>query len=99
MSWIATCPHETVDLTASELQSLGILEQTKLYRGVMFDCDLEIIEKRIEKIKPLGIFAGNMGIIGMCLDLPIILDYNSNCFIDFYKLLFFQPYNLINTIW
>lgn len=49
---------------------------------IMFDSDLEIIKKRIEKIKPAGIFAGNMGIIGMELNLPIILDYNSNCFND-----------------
>ncbi len=41
MEWIATCPHETVDVLASELQSLGIKEQTKLYRGIMFNCDLE----------------------------------------------------------
>jgi putative N6-adenine-specific DNA methylase len=41
MEWIATCPHETVDVLASELQSIGINEQTKLYRGVMFQSDLE----------------------------------------------------------
>jgi putative N6-adenine-specific DNA methylase len=41
MLWIATCPHETVDVLASELHSIGIDEQTKLYRGVMFECDLE----------------------------------------------------------
>ncbi len=39
--WIATCPHETVDVLGSELVSLGVENQTTLYRGVMFDCDLE----------------------------------------------------------
>jgi 23S rRNA G2445 N2-methylase RlmL len=41
MHWIATCPHETVDVLAAELQSLGIVEHNTLYRGIMFDCDLE----------------------------------------------------------
>ncbi len=41
MSWIATCPHETVKVLASELQTLGILSQTTLYRGIRFECDLE----------------------------------------------------------
>ena len=41
MQWIATCPHETVDVLGAELVSLGIEQQIKLYRGIMFDCDLE----------------------------------------------------------
>ncbi|OFZ13024.1 MAG: hypothetical protein A2X86_09380 [Bdellovibrionales bacterium GWA2_49_15] len=41
MQWIATCPHETVDVLASELHALGVQEQNKFYRGIMFDCDLE----------------------------------------------------------
>ena len=41
MKWIATCPHETVELLASELYQLGIHEQTKLHRGTEFDTDLE----------------------------------------------------------
>lgn len=41
MSWIATCPHETVDLLASELRGLGIQDQVLLHRGVTFDANLE----------------------------------------------------------
>lgn len=41
MKWIATCPHETVDVLASELSELGITDQTILHRGVAFDTDLE----------------------------------------------------------
>lgn len=41
MRWIATCPHETVDVLASELNSLGIHDQTRLHRGIAFDADLE----------------------------------------------------------
>jgi collagenase-like PrtC family protease len=49
---------------------------------IMFDSDLELIEKRIKEINPAGLFAGNLGIIKMNFNLPIILDYNSNCFND-----------------
>lgn len=41
MQWIATCPHETVDVLESELQAMGIQNQTRFHRGVFFDCDLE----------------------------------------------------------
>jgi len=41
MKWIATCPHETVDVLASELYSLGVKDQKKLHRGIAFDADLE----------------------------------------------------------
>jgi putative N6-adenine-specific DNA methylase len=41
MRWIATCPHETVEVLSAELGSLGICNQTKLHRGIMFDVDLE----------------------------------------------------------
>lgn len=39
--WIATCPHETVDVLAQELTALGIVEQKKLHRGIAFETDLE----------------------------------------------------------
>ncbi len=39
--WIATCPHETVDVLDSELESLRIHNRNKFYRGVFFECDLE----------------------------------------------------------
>jgi putative N6-adenine-specific DNA methylase len=41
MKWIATCPHETVDVLASELTSLGITDQHVLHRGIAFHADLE----------------------------------------------------------
>lgn len=41
MKWIATCPHETVEVLASELYQLGIQGQKVLHRGIAFDTDLE----------------------------------------------------------
>ncbi|PJB54180.1 MAG: hypothetical protein CO099_03040 [Bdellovibrio sp. CG_4_9_14_3_um_filter_39_7] len=41
MEWIATCPHETIGTLADELGKLGITETKTLYRGIMFECDLE----------------------------------------------------------
>jgi hypothetical protein len=49
---------------------------------IMFDSDLDNIKERINSVKPVGILAGNAGILSMKLNLPIILDYNSNCFND-----------------
>lgn len=49
---------------------------------IMFDSDLKSILKRIKEISPSGILAGNTGIANMQFNLPIILDYNSNCFND-----------------
>lgn len=40
-SWIATCPHETVNVLAQELSDLGITKQKMLHRGVAFETDLE----------------------------------------------------------
>ena len=47
---------------------------------IMFDSDSDLIRKKIIELSPEGIIAGNLGILNMKLDLPIILDYNSNCF-------------------
>ncbi len=41
MRWIATCPHETVDVLAAELEALKIRERKILHRGVAFEADLE----------------------------------------------------------
>ncbi|MGA2141576.1 MAG: hypothetical protein ABSG94_04050 [Brevinematales bacterium] len=41
MKWIATCPHETVGVLASELTGLGIGDQSILHRGIAFTADLE----------------------------------------------------------
>ena len=49
---------------------------------IMFDSDLALIKKKLNDLAPEGIIAGNIGILNMNLDLPIILDYNSNCFND-----------------
>jgi len=49
---------------------------------IMFDSDLDKITEKIKQIAPAGLIAGNMGIINMNFNLPIILDYNSNCFND-----------------
>ena len=48
----------------------------------MFDEDIVKIRERIIELAPAGILAGNLGILNMDLSLPIILDYNSNCFND-----------------
>jgi len=62
---------------------------------IMFDSDLEEIKTRIKKLNPAGLLAGNLGIIGMNFNLPIILDYNSNCFndlqLDYYNSLGASP--------
>ena len=49
---------------------------------IMFDSDLEEITSRIKQISPAGLIAGNLGILGMNFNIPIILDSNSNCFND-----------------
>jgi len=49
---------------------------------IMFDSDIPIIKSKILDLKPAGLVAGNLGILKMNLNLPIILDYNSNCFND-----------------
>lgn len=41
MRWIATCPHETVEVLAAELTALGVQDQTALHRGIAFSADLE----------------------------------------------------------
>jgi len=41
MRWIATCPHETVEVLAAELSALGVQDQNTLHRGIAFDADLE----------------------------------------------------------
>jgi collagenase-like PrtC family protease len=50
---------------------------------IMFDSDVPVIKKKISELKPDGLIAGNLGILSMNLSLPVILDYNSNCFNDF----------------
>ena len=59
---------------------------------IMFDSDLETVEKRIREINPDGLIAGNLGILKMNLDMPIILDYNANAFNDL-QLEYFRTLN------
>ena len=49
---------------------------------IMFDEDIVKIDEKIRHLKPDGIIAGNLGILNMNFDIPIILDYNLNCFND-----------------
>jgi collagenase-like PrtC family protease len=49
---------------------------------IMFDSDISIIEKKIKEINPDGLFVGNLGLLNMDFKIPMILDYNSNCFND-----------------
>ncbi len=41
MRWIATCPHETVEVLGAELSALGVQDQHILHRGIAFNTDLE----------------------------------------------------------
>lgn len=49
---------------------------------IMYDSDLELVKKTLKELSPEGVVAGNAGILDMKLGLPVILDYNSNCFND-----------------
>lgn len=49
---------------------------------IMMDSDLEVVRNKINSLAPNGLIAGNLGILNMGFKLPIILDYNSNCFND-----------------
>jgi len=62
---------------------------------IIFDSDLDIIKNKIQELSPKGLVAGNAGILNMNFNIPIILDYNSNCFndlqLDFYQKLGAKP--------
>lgn len=49
---------------------------------IMLDSDISRLKELIIKYKPDGIFAGNLGVLNIIKDLPIILDYNNNIFND-----------------
>ena len=49
---------------------------------IMMDSDIEKVRNRIKELAPEGLIAGNLGILGMGFKIPVILDYNSNCFND-----------------
>jgi len=47
---------------------------------IMLDKDVSLILNVIKNKKPGGLLVGNMGLLNHNLNLPIHLDYNSNCF-------------------
>lgn len=62
---------------------------------IMFDSDIEIIKNKIKDLSIKGLVAGNPGILNLNFNLPIILDYNSNCFndlqLDYYQKIGAKP--------
>ncbi len=56
---------------------------------IMFDSDKKEVEEKIKSVRPAGIFAGNLGILSMNLNLPVHLDYNCNCFNEI-SLIYYQ---------
>ncbi len=64
---------------------------------IMFDSDIEDIINKINKLKPAGLVAGNLGILKLNLKIPIHLDYNCNCFND-YSLSYFENLNAFPII-
>ncbi len=49
---------------------------------VMVDDDIERLQKVINDIKPAGILANNVGVLGIGLTIPIVLGYQMNVFND-----------------
>ncbi|MBU2523221.1 MAG: U32 family peptidase, partial [Nanoarchaeota archaeon] len=49
---------------------------------IMLDSDIEKIKNRIKLIRPDGLIVGNLGVLNFGLKIPMILDYNANCFND-----------------
>ncbi len=43
--WMATSPHETIDILEQELLSLGITDLDKQHRAILFNCDIETAYK------------------------------------------------------
>lgn len=74
-----------LDMFHKDFQTIGHRLNKPLYAvtpRIMFDSDLESIKKKIKDLSPAGIVAGNPGILSFDLDIPLILDSNSNCFND-----------------
>ncbi|MFA5258995.1 MAG: peptidase U32 family protein [Candidatus Pacearchaeota archaeon] len=76
------------DLFAKDFEEVKNLLKVPLYAvtpRLMFDSDLNLIEKTIKQKNPEGLLAGNMGILNLKLDkkIQIHLDYNCNCFNDY----------------
>ncbi len=73
------------DAFASDLEEAIKIAGKKLWLHtpmVMIDADLERLKEVIKKIKPAGILANNVGVLGLGLTMPIILGYQMNIFND-----------------
>lgn len=76
------------DAFATDLEdAIKILHETKskLYLHtpmVMTDANIEQLQAIITKIKPDGIIANNVGMLGLGLKIPIVLGYQMNIFND-----------------
>jgi len=64
---------------------------------IMLDSDIPAILKLIKEKKPDGIFAGNLGILNLNLNIPVILDYNSNSF-NTYDINYFNKLGAVPVI-
>jgi len=77
------------DMMAKDFNSVKDIvnkEGKKIYAvtpRLMFDKDISKIVSKIKSLEPDGIFAGNLAITNLNLNLPIILDYNINSFNDY----------------
>jgi collagenase-like PrtC family protease len=74
-----------LDIYDNDFSSVKSQIKCKLFAvtpRLMFDSDTDEIKKLIDEKKPDGILAGNLGVLGFGLNIPIHLDYNINCFND-----------------
>ncbi len=74
-----------IDLFNPEFSSIKQSISKPLYAvtpRIMFDSYVPVVENKIKQISPSGLVIGNSGLLKLKLNIPIILDYNSNCFND-----------------
>lgn len=73
------------DAFANDLKEAMKLAGRKLFLHtpmVMVDDDLERLRRVIAEVKPAGLMANNVGMLGMGLQMPIVLGYQMNIFND-----------------
>lgn len=74
-----------VDMFDDELGNIRRRSRKPIYAvtpRIMLDGDVEKIKDRIRLIRPDGLIVGNLGVLNFGLKIPMILDYNANCFND-----------------
>jgi len=74
-----------VDMFNDDLGNIRRKSRKPIYAvtpRIMLDSDIEMIKDRIKLIRPDGLIVGNIGVLNFGLKLPMILDYNANCFND-----------------